>query len=128
MRFLIIFSAPILVLTTGFLIACIAQYIKARRTRISSRNPDHSDNDKNKSSAKEDIRKQVVVKTRGDIENSDACSICLDSFQFHDEIASSRNENCSHTFHIQCITKWLLSPKNNDNSCPVCREDFLAKK
>eukprot|EP01083_Nonionella_stella_P272730 924973_1 len=127
MRILIILS-PILCLIMGFLIACVAQYIKARRTGISSRNPDHSDNERNKSTIEEDIKKQVVVKTMGNIENLDTCSICLDTFQCHDEIASSRNENCSHTFHIQCITKWLLSPKNNDNSCPVCREDFLAKK
>ena len=54
--------------------------------------------------------------------DSDCCTICLEVFERGKEICSSYNENCTHAFHRECISEWLLK---NDR-CPCCRQDFLA--
>jgi len=43
-----------------------------------------------------------------------SCSICQDDYNEGDRIL---NLPCKHTFHKNCVTKWLTM----HNSCPMCR-------
>ncbi|KAI0768971.1 hypothetical protein BD413DRAFT_558742 [Trametes elegans] len=45
----------------------------------------------------------------------DRCWICLDSYQPEDEL---RLMHCKHTFHKDCVDKWMQVGRNN---CPACR-------
>lgn len=45
------------------------------------------------------------------------CTVCLSEFETGNEV---RILNCSHTFHIECIDRWLVYNKK----CPVCRIDM----
>jgi len=46
------------------------------------------------------------------------CAICLDDFT--DE--NVKVLPCSHDFHTQCISKWMLRKPN----CPICRTSFMT--
>jgi hypothetical protein len=50
------------------------------------------------------------------------CLICLNDFDEGDEIRASKNTECRHIFHKECMTVWL----KNKNECPICRQDFLS--
>lgn len=43
------------------------------------------------------------------------CTICLE--QLESDVV--KLTNCSHTFHVGCITEWLVRKRE----CPVCRQD-----
>lgn len=61
---------------------------------------------------------QVFRKPVKETATSDSmCAICLEAFEKGDRVALSRNKSCSHIFHVDCITQWLM--KHND--CPCCR-------
>ncbi len=49
------------------------------------------------------------------------CAICLEPYKVGDEICWSKNEKCSHAFHLDCMSEWLM--ENDD--CPLCRENYL---
>ena len=49
------------------------------------------------------------------------CAICLEKFQEGDQLCSSRNMDCKHVFHSECIYRWLLKHEE----CPYCRQIFL---
>ena len=55
------------------------------------------------------------------VEDQELCVICHGAYTEGDRIAFSKNSNCSHAFHVHCISNWLME----SNSCPVCREDYL---
>jgi hypothetical protein len=46
---------------------------------------------------------------------SDVCNICLESLNYNQLYRTIR---CSHTFHPQCIDRWLFQSSH----CPICRE------
>mmetsp|Transcript_14830 Transcript_14830/g.22656 ORF Transcript_14830/g.22656 Transcript_14830/m.22656 type:complete len:291 (-) Transcript_14830:189-1061(-) len=46
------------------------------------------------------------------------CNICLEDFQKGDEIR--KLPHCSHTFHKQCIDRWLSQVA----SCPICKKEL----
>jgi len=53
--------------------------------------------------------------------NYEECSICLDSLEFKDVAIL----NCTHSFHYECIGKWMESIIKNkidtkDSFCPLC--------
>mmetsp|Transcript_31519 Transcript_31519/g.39511 ORF Transcript_31519/g.39511 Transcript_31519/m.39511 type:complete len:198 (+) Transcript_31519:93-686(+) len=43
------------------------------------------------------------------------CCICLINFQENEELV--RLVSCHHSYHEECITKWL----NHKSSCPLCK-------
>ena len=47
--------------------------------------------------------------------DTNKCSICIENFNKEEIVV--KIEKCSHTFHKDCIHKWLQI----NNSCPVCR-------
>jgi hypothetical protein len=50
------------------------------------------------------------------------CDICLCSYQPGDVVAWSRNVDCPHYFHADCITDWLRRKR----TCCSCRRDYLV--
>lgn len=50
------------------------------------------------------------------------CPICLDDYEIGDELCASRNKECNHTFHLECMTDWLMT----HDDCPLCRADYLG--
>ena len=49
------------------------------------------------------------------------CTICLESLEAGEEVSWSRNLECNHCYHKDCISMWLIK----HNECPVCRNDYL---
>mmetsp|Transcript_4930 Transcript_4930/g.5719 ORF Transcript_4930/g.5719 Transcript_4930/m.5719 type:complete len:220 (+) Transcript_4930:69-728(+) len=104
----------------------------------------HSDGDKkncNKDGVENEQKGNILVDTmrsitlsvsemlNGDNDDSNSvdnysaemCPICLESYTAGEEICWSRNENCVHSFHLDCMQAWLM--KSDD--CPLCRENYL---
>ena len=52
------------------------------------------------------------------------CAICLNVYQEGDTICWSRNSECDHVFHHECIEEWLLQ----HDDCPCCRSVYLELK
>ena len=50
-----------------------------------------------------------------------SCPICLEEYKVGDEIAWSKNDQCPHAFHLDCIMDWLM----DHDECPLCRGDYL---
>ena len=50
------------------------------------------------------------------------CSICLADYIIGDKITYSANEQCTHTYHKDCLIQWLVK---GHNSCPTCRNEFI---
>ncbi|KAL3938402.1 MAG: hypothetical protein SGBAC_006683 [Bacillariaceae sp.] len=66
----------------------------------------------------------MLASWRG-IEESDSeaeCCICLDGYASGDTIGASKNVECNHVFHKDCIMDWMMK---NHNQCPLCRVDLL---
>jgi len=53
--------------------------------------------------------------------NKAECSICLEGYCQSEKVCVSKNPDCSHVFHQECIAEWL---KKHDK-CPLCRVDLL---
>lgn len=49
------------------------------------------------------------------------CSICLEGYCQSEKVCVSKNPDCSHVFHQECIAEWL---KRHDK-CPLCRVDLF---
>lgn len=56
-----------------------------------------------------------------EVDQSPECQICLEYFQVGDRICWSRNLNCIHVFHYNCLESWLLKHEK----CPLCRATYL---
>lgn len=48
------------------------------------------------------------------------CPICLLKFVESSEAKAVRLPKCNHTFHCECLLKWL----EHTSSCPMCRQEF----
>lgn len=51
------------------------------------------------------------------------CTICLEPYKENEEICWSKNEKCSHSFHLDCMTNWLM----DHDDCPICRSEYLQE-
>mmetsp|Transcript_22248 Transcript_22248/g.31000 ORF Transcript_22248/g.31000 Transcript_22248/m.31000 type:complete len:164 (+) Transcript_22248:70-561(+) len=51
------------------------------------------------------------------------CSICLEDFGKNEKAAFSKNPDCDHVFHRECITNWLITHKE----CPLCQNVFFRR-
>lgn len=58
----------------------------------------------------------IPVKNLND--NNDTCMICLENMSCNDEEIYCI-KNCGHSYHKNCITKWLIA----FNNCPLCRNN-----
>ncbi len=52
---------------------------------------------------------------KADLQNT--CHICLDGFDYGDHVTEL--EPCEHTYHMECINKWLSQKR----TCPICRHE-----
>ena len=64
---------------------------------------------------KPDIKRISYLKERT---NKTQCMICLNESDYYE--CSMRKLKCNHKFHYECLSKW----KENNNTCPVCRESI----
>lgn len=53
-------------------------------------------------------------------ERDACCAICLVELEEDEQI---RELGCGHFFHVDCVDPWLL----NKQTCPLCKEDVLAR-
>jgi hypothetical protein len=63
-----------------------------------------------------------------DNEDESACVICLEPFRVGDCVSWSRNSrelNCLHVFHSDCILPWLEEKRHDD--CPSCRSTLILQ-
>ena len=51
------------------------------------------------------------------------CNICLMDFEEGEIVGFSKNPDCNHCYHKECILDWLMLK----DSCPICRRDFIYK-
>lgn len=63
----------------------------------------------------EERHPDVQKKPDKHLENSEICSICIESIQTKYKFTFS---NCSHFFHYKCINRWL----EEKQSCPLCNK------
>ena len=57
-----------------------------------------------------------------DLYSPRTCPICCEDFVVGDEIVWSKNEECYHAYHLDCIVPWL----EDHNECPMCRNDYIV--
>ena len=50
------------------------------------------------------------------------CTICCEEYKKGDDVAWSKNEECHHAYHVDCILEWLMM---NHDECPQCRAKFI---
>ena len=53
-----------------------------------------------------------------------ACTICLEEYKHKDDICWSKNENCIHAYHLDCMTAWLME----HDECPQCRDKYVEEE
>ena len=53
--------------------------------------------------------------------NKPECSICLDRYEAKETVCWSKNDDCDHIFHQDCIVQWLA----DHDECPLCRTNLL---
>lgn len=56
---------------------------------------------------------------------SESCPICFEEYE--DKCKLKILPDCSHVFHENWIEQWILKARSSWVSCPVCREEILAK-
>ena len=63
--------------------------------------------------------RQLILPTH---EVQTSCRICFEEFAEGDEIGKSKNRDCCHIYHVDCIVHWLM----NNDECPICRTKFMT--
>ena len=51
-----------------------------------------------------------------------SCDICILDYAVGDEVTKSRNTECDHIFHKECILDWMQKKP----TCPCCRRYYLG--
>lgn len=73
------------------------------------------------------------------------CAICLNEYEISERVSWSSNPACTHVFHEDCITQWLVSLGRTKSKlqqfsespseaqllsyeleCPCCRQEFIS--
>ncbi|KAF2745574.1 hypothetical protein M011DRAFT_128875 [Sporormia fimetaria CBS 119925] len=49
------------------------------------------------------------------------CAICLEGSSSANSMHTLR---CTHAFHEECLTEWMMSSNTNSTRCPMCRADI----
>lgn len=57
-----------------------------------------------------------------DEEEEDVCPICIMPFEAGEKVCRSKNPECDHAFHAECLKPWLME----HSECPCCRKDYLT--
>ncbi|KAF5183736.1 hypothetical protein FRX31_026676 [Thalictrum thalictroides] len=55
------------------------------------------------------------------LDSGEVCAICLNNMKEDEE---ARTLGCNHSFHIDCISKWV----ERQTTCPLCRFDMCSRK
>ncbi|GKY94358.1 hypothetical protein MPSEU_000401700 [Mayamaea pseudoterrestris] len=61
------------------------------------------------------------TETCSTVQHGFICDICLAEYEAGQVVAWSKNEQCKHAFHVDCITDWLLRRP----TCPTCRQEYI---
>ena len=74
------------------------------------------------------------IQSRRNIENVDnvdellysprSCPICCEDYVKGDDVAWSKNEDCCHAYHTDCIVPWLM----DHDDCPMCRCVYVKEE
>jgi len=59
---------------------------------------------------------------KGQVFNQSDCGICLMSYEVNDDVCFSKNQDCLHSFHQECIVEWLA----RNLMCPCCRRSYVS--
>mmetsp|Transcript_9166 Transcript_9166/g.17250 ORF Transcript_9166/g.17250 Transcript_9166/m.17250 type:complete len:269 (-) Transcript_9166:14-820(-) len=62
--------------------------------------------------------------SRRSVDCGQDCPICWESFKVKEKVCWSRNVNCQHGFHLDCMLVWL----KDHEQCPLCRCDYMRRK
>lgn len=54
--------------------------------------------------------------------SSHECCICLDGYEAGETVCWSKEDDCDHIFHDDCIMAWL----NDNDDCPLCRAKLVG--
>jgi len=93
------------------------------------RNDNDNGNDNNGDPGKDDIymeslrqqNQSSLISISASLYSPKSCPICLEEYKAGDEIAWSKNNECPHAFHLDCMINWLM----DHDECPLCRADYL---
>ncbi|CAD8075404.1 unnamed protein product [Paramecium sonneborni] len=55
------------------------------------------------------------------VRSLDICPICYEEFKIKEYIAEYQCQG-KHTFHQDCVLKWLKMPMNKTKVCPYCKQ------
>ena len=56
--------------------------------------------------------------------SSHECCICLDGYEAGETVCWSKEDDCDHIFHEDCIMAWL----NDNDDCPLCRAKLVGSE
>ena len=81
-----------------------------------------------------DKKNNILIETLRSIRSTDShhgsstlyspksCPICCEDYAKGNDIAWSKNKECAHAFHTDCIVPWLMEHEE----CPMCRSDYIC--
>merc|ERR1712137_1490485 len=66
----------------------------------------------------------LLTTTQGERHVPNCCAVCLGAYNVGDRVVWSSNPDCSHAFHEECVTDWLIKMQEG-SPCPCCRQCFV---
>jgi hypothetical protein len=71
--------------------------------------------------------KRSTLAGQPDLQFTNTCAICLDSYAVGDTVSWSMNEECNHVFHQFCLANSFsyARKKGKKSLCPTCRRRFF---
>lgn len=68
-------------------------------------------------SIRSEMNLEMEILDQSSLYSPRSCPICCEDYIKGDDVAWSRNEECCHAFHTDCIVPWLM----DHDDCPMCR-------